>query len=41
MITHLVTATLKSRLRPTKPHVAADELVRIRRQMAMTLGVGD
>jgi mRNA interferase MazF len=38
---HLVAATSKSRLRPTQSHVAPSELARIRRQIAMTLGIGD
>ena len=38
-VSHMVTATSKARIRATESHVTADQLDRIRRQIAITLGL--
>ena len=38
-VSHMVTATSKARIRATESHVTADQLDRIRRQIATTLGL--
>jgi mRNA-degrading endonuclease toxin of MazEF toxin-antitoxin module len=40
-VSHMVAATSKSRIRPTPYRVTPDQLDRIRRQVATTLGLAD
>jgi mRNA-degrading endonuclease toxin of MazEF toxin-antitoxin module len=39
-VSHLVTTTAKARLRATPSRITADQLARIRRQIALAIGVG-
>jgi mRNA interferase MazF len=40
-VSHMVAATSKARIRPTESRVTPDQLSRIRRQIATTLGLGE